>query len=182
MEVSNATDLVAAIPLKYKNNDYCIVFDEKYGVCNICVINRFNTDVESLGITIKNPTFSPNENRKVANMIVNEANKVLYGPHHTQGMIEVYRLNQSVHLVHIDEETFAQTEVYIPSFQYELACKISSMVGFDQKHIIPDKEGKVLMLFAKNPNPNISKVDRDKGVGTYRITIEPVIPESTPEN
>ena len=77
-------------------------------------------------------------------------------------------------LKHIDEKDFSEIEINYPAFQVELANKISQSI--DSKFpMVTHREGKKIFLLGEDPDPSISRLDKEMGSGKYRITIEPLI-------
>jgi hypothetical protein len=77
-------------------------------------------------------------------------------------------------LKHIDESDFEEIELVYPDFQVELANKISQSIN-SKFPMITHREGKKIFLLGEDPDPSISRLDKEMGSGKYRITIEPLI-------
>lgn len=75
---------------------------------------------------------------------------------------------------HTRGSDFKTVELDYPDVQYQLAEKIHRAVESPYPMIF-DNQGKKIFVGYQDPDPNISRLDRDLGVGKYRITIEKII-------
>jgi len=77
-------------------------------------------------------------------------------------------------LKHVSEIDFSETEHDYPDFQFETAEKIKNFLNIDIP-IIPSLDGKKLTLITNDNTLNITRGEREYGIGKYKITIEPII-------
>jgi hypothetical protein len=75
---------------------------------------------------------------------------------------------------HTRESDFETIELDYPDAQYQLAEKIHSAIQSPWP-LIFDDNGKKIFVGYQHPDPNLSRVDGELGVGKYKITIEKII-------
>lgn len=75
---------------------------------------------------------------------------------------------------HVRESDFKEMILDYPDAQYQLAERIHKAIESPYPMIFDD-QGKKIFVGYRDPDPDISRLDRDLGVGKYRITIEKII-------
>lgn len=73
---------------------------------------------------------------------------------------------------HTSESDFKTVELDYPDAQYQLAERIHKAIESPYPMIFVDHGKKIFIGYQ---DPNISRLDRELGVGGYRITIEKII-------
>lgn len=72
---------------------------------------------------------------------------------------------------HVRESDFKEMILDYPDIQHRLAERIHKAIESPCPTIFDD-QGKKIFVGYQDPDPNISSLDRELGVGGYRITIE----------
>lgn len=75
---------------------------------------------------------------------------------------------------HTSESDFKTVELDYPDTKYQLAERIHKAIESPYPMIFVD-QGKKIFIGYQDTDPNISRLDRELGVGGYRITIEKII-------
>jgi len=79
-----------------------------------------------------------------------------------------------VKVKHVRESDFQEIELEYPDVQYQLAQRVHEAIQSPYPLVFDDSGGKIFVGY-QHPDPNISRLDRDLGVGKYKITIEKII-------